>query len=837
LRFRLSAWHTSAVDALARRTGTTPFMVLLAAWKALLWRYTGQDDLSAGSPVANRNRVEIEGLIGSFVNTLVLRTRPDGAAPFAALLDQVRAVTLGAYDHQDLPFELLVEALRPDRDLAVTPLFQVLFVLQNAPMPHLELPGLALNLLPVDIGAPKFDLVLALERQGGELAVSFEYPLELFDPPTIERLADHFQRLLAGALDDPGSSLARLPLLGESERFQLLDEWNPAPQPIAAGSPLLHGRFAAQAARTPDAPAVSYENETLTYRELDRRANRLAHHLIAYGVTPGARVGLWLERSVEVLVGIFGSLKAGAAWVPLDPSYPLDRLAYMAQDAGLAALLTTENLSAALGALEGSLPPGMVRILFDADREQIESWTDMAPEIDLPGNALAYIIYTSGSTGRPKGVACHHGGVLNLVEAFERWPAGGSGCVFSSLSFDASVLEIFTMVLQGGVLDITPDRVRSAGRAYAEWLRERRIECAFVPPTMLTDLYDVMAEGGIVLKRLLVGLEPIPEPLLASMTALCPGLVIIDGYGPTETTVAVTEYPITQPGAPDRSSPIGRALRNCRLYALDREGEPVPVGVPGELYVAGVCVTWGYWERPDLTAERFLPDPFGPEPGTRMYRTGDLVRWLPEGQLAFLGRVDHQVKIRGVRVEPGEIEAVLRDAPGVRDACVAARPGPHGEKHLVAWVVGEPEVPLREHLRARLPEVMVPSAFIRLKVLPLTVNGKIDRRRLPDPDWQRPELHGEPVAPRTPVEMMLAELWQDLLGVETVGIHDSFFDLGGHSLKAGQLVLRVRDQLGVELPVRTVFEAPTVAEMAVAIGRKMVEEMDPEMLAQILAEI
>jgi amino acid adenylation domain-containing protein len=841
LRFRLSAERTSAVDALARRMGATPFMVLLAAWKALLWRYTGQDDVSVGSPIANRNRVEIEGLIGYFVNTLVLRTRPDGAAPFAALLDQVREVTLGAYDHQDLPFELLVETLRPDRDLALTPLFQVLFVLQNAPMPRLELPGLALDFLPVDIGAPKFDLALALERQGGEMAGSFEFPLELFDAPTVERLAGHFERLLAGALGDPGSSLALLPLLGDAERFQLLEEWNlapqPASQPISAGSHLLQGRFAAQAARTPDAPAVFYESETLTYRELDRRANRLAHHLIAYGVTPGARVGLLLERSVEVLVGIFGILKAGAAWVPLDPSYPLDRLAYMAQDAGLAALLTTESLSAALGALEGGLPPGTVRILLDADREQIEGWTDAAPAIDLPGNALAYIIYTSGSTGRPKGVACHHAGVINLIEAFERWPAGASGCVFASLSFDASVLEIFTMVLQGGWLDITPDRARGEGRSYAEWLRERRIEHAFVPPTMLTDLYDVMAEGGVVLKRLLVGLEPIPEPLLASMTALCPGLVIIDGYGPTETTVAVTGYPVTAPGAPDRSTPIGRALRNTRLYVLGREGRPVPVGVPGELCAAGAGVAWGYWGRPDLTAERFLPDPFSPEPGGRMYRTGDRVRWLPEGQLAFLGRVDQQVKIRGVRVEPGEIEAVLRDSPGVRDAFVAARPGPRGEKHLVAWVVGEPEVPLREHLRARLPETMVPSAFVRLDALPLTANGKIDRRRLPDPDWQRPELRGEPVAPRTPVERMLAELWKDLLGVETVGIHDSFFDLGGHSLKAGQLVLRVRDQFGVELPVRAVFEAPTVADMAVAIGRKLVEEMDPEMLAQILAEI
>ena len=851
-RFRLGAERTAAIDAAARREGATPFMVLLAVWQAFLHRITGQDDISVGSPIANRNRAETEGLIGYFVNTLVLRTLLRGDEGFRALLGRVRETALGAYDHQDLPFELLVEALRPGRDAALAPLTQVLFVLQNAPRPNLELPGLRLALLPVDIGAPKLDLAFSLERQGDELAAALEYPLELFDPPTLERWAGSFDCLLAGSLADPNLPLSRLPLLGAAELHQIVAEWNPVPELIPEGSPLLHERIATWVARTPEAPAVSYEGETLTYRELDRRANQLAHHLLAAGIVPGARVGLWLERSVDVIVGIFGILKAGAAWVPLDPNYPLARLAAMAQDAGLGALVTSESLAVALGALHdqnGALPSSTVRVLLDADRAAIERRPDTPLDIPLPGNALAYVIYTSGSMGRPKGVACHHAGVINLIADLARWPLppGSAGSLFASVSFDVSIYEIFSMLLNGGRLEVAPERVRGSGRLYGEWLREHPLENVFVPPPMLADLRDVMAEGGVRMRRLLVGIEPIAEPFLAALTELSPGLVVLNGYGPTETTVVVSEYPVTGHAAAerhdrnDRTTPIGRPVLNMRVYLLDRELDPVPVGVPGELYAAGCQVSWGYLGRPDLTAERFLPDPLAESPGERMYRTGDLVRWLPDGHLSFIGRADRQVKIRGVRVEPGEIEAVLRGAPGVRDCLVAPRLDARGERRLVAWVVGKPDIDLRgdlrDHLRARLPEVMVPAAFVHLDALPLTTNGKIDRAALADPDWQRPELLGERVAPRTPVEEIIAEIWQELLGVEAIGIHDSFFDLGGHSLKAGQLVLRVRDQLGVELPVRTVFEAPTVAEMAVAIGRQLVAETDPDLVAQILAGI
>ncbi|HEY2736851.1 MAG TPA: amino acid adenylation domain-containing protein, partial [Thermoanaerobaculia bacterium] len=797
LRFRLGAARTAAIDAIARREGATPFMVLLAAWQAFLQRITGQDDISVGSPIANRNRAETEGLIGYFVNTLVLRARITGSETFRDLLGQVRETALGAYDHQDLPFELLVEALRPGREAGLAPLTQVLFVLQNAPRPHLELPGLRLALLPVDLGAPKLDIALALEPDGDELAAALEYPLELFDPPTLERWAGSFDRLLAGALADADLPLSRLPLLGAAERHQIVAEWNPVPEAEPEPqSPLLHERFAAWVIRTPDASAVSDERETLTYRELDRRANQLAHHLAAAGIVPGARVGLWLERSVDVVVGILGILKAGAAWVPLDPNYPLARLAAMAQDAGLGALVTTASLAAAL-------PRETVRVLLDADRAAIERRPGTPLDIPLPGNALAYVIYTSGSMGRPKGVACHHAGAINLITDLARWPlpAGSAGSLFASFSFDVSIYEVFSMLLIGGRLEVAPERVRGSGRLYGEWLRERHLDNVFSLPSMLTDLRDVMAEGGVTMRRLLIGIEPIAESLLAEMTELSPGLVALNGYGPTETTVVVTEHPVTGRAAAehnDRNTPIGRPVLNTRVYLLGRELEPVPVGVPGELYAAGPQVTWGYLGRPDLTAERFLPDPCTEIPGERMYRTGDLARWLPDGLLSFVGRSDRQIKIRGVRVEPGETEAVLRGVPGVRDCLVAPRLDPRGERRLVAWVIGEPDADLRESLRdslrSRLPEVMVPAAFVHLDALPLTTNGKIDRAALPDPDWQRPELRGERVAPRTPIEEILAEIWQDLLGVEAIGIHDSFFDLGGHSLKAGQLVLRVRDQ-------------------------------------------
>jgi amino acid adenylation domain-containing protein len=841
-RFRLPTGLVRDLEALGRRRGATLFMTLLAGWKAVLHRWSGAHDLCVGAPIANRDRVEIEEVIGCFVNTLALRTILEPAAGFVDLLDRVRATTLGAYDHQDLPFEKLVEELRPDRTFAPNPLFQTLFALQNAPRPHLELPGLDLELVPVDLSAPKLDLALTVEREEGELAAALEYAGELFDHATAERLARHWEILLTGAAADPERAVALLPLLTPEERRQILVDWIPARVPLTR-SPLLHERFTEDAWRMPDAPAVRFEDQELTYAELELRTNRLAWHLISLGVRPGDRVGLGLERSAEAIEAILGILKAGAAWVPLDPAQPLERLAVMARDAEIAALVTTGRRASAIGSLASALPEGMPRVLLDTDAAAIAVCPAESPGLELPGTALAYVLYTSGSTGTPKGVCCPHVGVANLMDELERLqplPAGTVCSQWASLSFDASVLEIFTPYTAAGCLDIVPERVRTDGRALAAWMAERRIGRAFVPPALLTDFAAGFAETPAPLLRLELGGEAVPLAPLATIAARRPEVCILDCYGPTEAAVAATAWPLPADPPHEGFALIGRPLRNVRVYVLSPEGEPAPVGVPGELFLAGIGVSQGYLGRPDLTAERFLPDPFSEEPGERMYRAGDLARWTPSGDLAFLGRADDQVKIRGVRIEPGEVAAVLRQIPGIREAVVAVRPGLRDEPSLVAWVVSEPglSVPSREALRARLPEAMIPSTFVTLDALPLTRHGKVDRSALPDPVWDRPV--SEHVPPRTPVEEMLAELWADLLGIEPVeriGVRDNFFDLGGHSLKAGQLVLRVRDLFGIELPVREVFESPTIEAMAVAIGRKLVEEADPDELAKILEEM
>jgi amino acid adenylation domain-containing protein len=845
-RFRLPAGLVRDLEALGRHHGATLFMILLAGWRAVLSRWSGQRDFVIGAPIANRHRVEIEGVIGCFVNTLALRTVLMPEEGFAELLESVRTGTLGAYEHQDLPFEKLVAELRPDRALSQTPLFQVLFALQNTPRPHLELPGLELELLPVDLGAPKIDLALTLEREGDELAGALEYAAELFDAATVERLARHWEILLTGAAADAGRAVAHLPLLTPEEHAQLLGDWIPPAVPLA-GSPLLHERFAEQARRTPQAMALRDDDAAFTYRELDVQTNRLAWHLISLGVRPGEPVGLGLERSADAIVAILGILKAGAAWLPLDPAQPLERLAAMAEDSGLTALVSTSSLAGAFGPLATVLPAGTRLVLLDVDAPALAARPDRSPAIDLPGNALAYVIYTSGSTGRPKGVCCTHAGVVNVIDQQQKLAPIPPGLVCSqwaSLSFDASVLEIFTPYLSGGSLDVVPERVRTDGRSLAAWMAERRIGRAYVPPALLADFAAGCAASAVPMARLETGAEPVPLAPLVEIAARCPGAQVLDCYGPTEAAVSITFWKL--PAEPPREAfaPIGRPIANTRVYVLSAAGEPAPLGVPGELHLAGVGLAHGYLGRPDLTAERFVPDPFSRIPGERMYRTGDLTRWMADGNLAFLGRVDDQVKIRGIRIEPGEIAAALRHVPGVREAVVAVRPDPHGEWRLVAWVVPEAEMNgelapmLRNALRTRLPEAMIPSAFVALDALPLTPNGKVDRAGLPVPAWERKSAAGdEHVAPRTLVEEMLADLWSDLLGVPGIGVRDSFFDLGGHSLKAGQLVLRVRDLFGVDLPVSTVFEGPTIEAMAVAVGRRLVEEADPEEVAKILEEM
>jgi natural product biosynthesis luciferase-like monooxygenase protein/amino acid adenylation domain-containing protein/FkbM family methyltransferase len=814
----LPAAPAGDVDALARAERATPFLVLLAAFQALLHRYTGQTDLVVGSPVSRRDRPELEPLVGLFVNLVALRARVAPEAGFRELLRQVREDALEAFALADVPFERVVERVRPERGLSHGPLFQATVALDPGAPGFLALPGLTAETRAVDTGTAKLDLGLALRSEPGRLTATLELSADLFDEATGERMLAGLARLLAAAAAAPDRPVAELPLLGEAERRQLLVEWNDRPVPAGAvPRACLHELFAARAARTPDAVAVAHEGEALSYRDLDDRSRRLAGRLVAEGLRPGTPVAVWAARSAETIVGLLAALRAGGVYLPLDPSYPPERLRGMLRDSGAPVLLAKDG-----DRLPEELPEGGVRRLSLAAPADARS----GPLPSLPPEAPAYLLYTSGSTGRPKGVVCHHAAVLGLLADLDaRAPlAEGTACsLWTSFSFDVSIYEIASALLSGGRLEIVPDRLRSDGRALAGWMAERRIGSAYVAPSMLGDLLEALERGAeIPLRRLLVGVEPIPEALLAALAARVPGLAIVNGYGPTETTVCATLHTVGESPAREGRTPIGRPVRGSRVYLLDRAGEPVPPGVPGELHAAGAGLALGYWGRPDLTAERFLPDPFGGL-GERMYRTGDLARLLASGELEFLGRVDRQLKIRGFRVEPDEVETALREHPDVRDAAVGVRPGPDGELRLVAWVaggVGDGDGDLKAFLRGRLPEFMIPAAVVPLDALPVTANGKLDRAALPDPDWRRPDLAEGYAAPRTATEAALAEIWAGVLGVEHVGVHDDFFALGGHSLAAGRLAARVRADLDADLPVRAVFEAPTVAELAALVDAR-----------------
>ncbi len=820
------------VSTLARALETTPFTVLLAVFKALLHRYTGQTDILIGSPVANRNRPEVEGLIGFFVNTLVLRTDLSGRPSFRELVARVRETTLGAYEGQDVPFERLVEDLSPERNLSGSPLFQVLFSAQNTTGQTLDLPGLAVTTIPVDPGVSKFDLSLYLVDDGRDLVADLEYSADLFDEATADRILDHYLTLLQGAVRQPDLGLHRLPLMGEAERRRVLVEWNgPVAEPPA--DLLIHQVFERQAALRPEAVAVSQAPgegggasrwQTLTYRELDARANQLARYLSRLGVKPEDLVGLALERGPELVVALLGILKAGAAYVPLDLAYPRERLALMIEDARLRCLVTRQGLVGA----------DVATVSLDRDREAIARESpDALPPVAGPGpgpDALAYVIFTSGSTGRPKGVACPHRGVLNLLDDFDRRLRSEPGWVWSawtSLSFDVSISEIFFALLTGGEVRFPPDAVRADATAYSTWLEENRAADAYVPPFMLRPIADKLRRGelSLSLRRLVVGVEPIAEDTLTDIARLLPGLVIVNGYGPTEATIFVTLYTVptgdtAPPVEPGRRAPIGRAVRGARVYVLDASMEPVPVGVAGELYAGGDCLARGYVGRPDLTADRFSPDPFSSQPGLRLYRTGDLVRLRPDGNIEFIGRQDYQVKVRGFRVELEEIEITLATHPNVRAAVVVASGATQDGARLVAYVVSdrtEPPTPaeLRAFLKEKLPEYMIPSIFIALEALPLTPTGKLDRLALPKPEEALDVAKARGFTPpRTPTEETLVRIWADILGLARVGSDDDFFVSGGHSLLAIRVLTRVRQALGVDLPLREMFERPVLSELA-----------------------
>jgi amino acid adenylation domain-containing protein len=806
-----------ALQEVSRREGTTLFMTLLAAFQALLSRSTGQEDVVVGSPIAGRNRREVEDLIGFFVNSLVMRTDVSGDPTFRELLGRVRETTLEAYAHQDVPFEKIVEELQPQRDRGRNPLFQVMFALQNAPMEVVELPRLTLEIMEPKTATTRLDLELHLWERPEGLRVVCAFKEDLFDAPTIGRMIEQFRTLLEAVVAHPEHRLSELAALGPAERRRLLVEWNDTDRPYPSEA-TLHALIEAQVERTPEAPAVGFGEEWLTYRELNSRANRVAHRLRARGVGPETRVGVYLERSLGLVVGLLAVLKAGGAYVPLDPSYPVDRLSYMLEDSQAPVLLTEDTLVPELAT------GAVARLCLDADGDEIARESERNLDAGGAPNGLAYVIYTSGSTGRPKGAMNTHAAICNrLLWMQDTYRIDGADAVLQKtpFSFDVSVWEIFWPLLAGARLVIAKPGGHRDGAYLVDAIERHRITTLhFVPSMLEVFLHEEGLERCRTLKRVICSGEALSAGLQDRFFSRLMA-ELYNLYGPTEAAIDVTSWACER-GSRPRSVPIGRPIANTRTYVLDSRLQPVPAGTVGELFLGGVAVGRGYLGRPELTAEKFVPDPFGGDPGARLYRTGDLSRWRPDGALEYLGRIDHQVKLRGFRIELGEIEAMLRQHPGVREAVVLAREDTPGDTRLVAYPVAASgqhvtAAQLRSFLQARLPEYMVPASFVIVEGLPFTPNGKLDRRALPPPDRARPMLDEEFVPPRTPLETVIAAAFGQVLGVDRVGANDSFFGLGGHSLLATQAVSRLRHSFRAEVPLRLLFEAPTVAGLAAAL--------------------
>jgi amino acid adenylation domain-containing protein len=807
--------------ALSLNEDATLFMTLVAGFKVLLWRYTSETDILIGTALAHRTHAGTEPLIGFFVNTLVLRTDLSGAPGFRELLKRVREVCLSGYGHQDVPFEKVVEAVQPARSLSHTPLFQVMFALQNAPMPSIELPGLQLSLMEADTETAKFDLVLELTETSEGITGVLQYNTDLFDAAMMRRMAEHFRLLLRSVTANPDERISRLSLLSSDETQQLLVGWNETGADYPKDS-CLHELFEKQAAKTPDAMALLFEDERLTFAELNERANRLGHYLQRMGVGPEHRVGVLMERSVEMVVALLGIMKAGGAYVPLDPAYPRERLALMLSDAGVALMLAQEPL------LE-KLPEHDARVICpDADVELIARERATNPSSAVGADNLVYIIYTSGSTGRPKGVMLPHRGVVNclywLQSTFQLDP-GDRLMLKASLSFDASVWELFAPLLAGASVLVARPGGQQDAAYLAQAIERHGITTVHFVPSMLSVFLDQKRLDALAsLKRVVAGGEALPLETMEQFFARMPA-GLDNFYGPTETSIGSLYWPC----APLRERlvvPIGRPIANTQAYVLDDAGNPVPVGVAGELHIGGDGLARGYLQHPALTAEKFIPHGMSGEAGARLYRTGDLARYLSDGEIEFLGRMDNQVKLRGFRIEPGEIEAVLGQHPSVRECLVLAREDAQGAKRLLSYLVAVPEeaptqAELRAYLREKLPEYMIPSAFILLAQIPLMTNGKVDLGALPAPGNTGLERRDAYLAPRTPFEEVLAGIISEVLGVERVGIYDDFFELGGHSLLATQVTSRVREVLQVELPLRRFFDSPVVVDLATAIEMLM----------------
>ena len=829
-RIELPLSLCESVRELCRQHGVTLYMTLMGAFQVLLHRHTDQDDFCVGAGIANRRWPETEKLIGMLVNTVALRADLSDDPTFCELLGRVRAATLEAYDNQDLPFERLVEALQSDRDLSRNPLFQVMFNFHDAPLPELKLPGLTIDLLEViSNGSAKFDLnaivIPRSEQQVGSgarncakgITMIWEYNTDLFDHSTIARMASNYQVLLEGIVNNPRQRVSDLPLMAEAERRKLLLDWNNTQRsfPDACISEL----FEHQVEQTPDAIALVFENESVTYRELNRKANQLAHHLRKLGAGPEDRVGICLERSIEMVLGLLGILKAGGAYLPLDTACPQERLALVLKDAGAKWLLTQTRLL-------DKLPQGQAKVIcLDEGSDPLAQESAENVSGGVTADNLAYVMHTSGSTGIPKGVCITHRSVVRLVKGADYVGLGPEEVLLqcAPISFDASTFEIWGGLLNGARLVVLPPGTPSL-QELGEVIRKRGVSTLWLTAGLFRQVVENHPETLRGVGQLLAGGDVLSVPHVEKALEVLGGNRLINGYGPTENTTFTCCHPVTASGGQSPSVPIGRPIANTQVYVLDSKQQLVPVGVPGELYAGGHGLARGYLNRPDLTAEKFVPNPFGSQPGARLYKTGDVVRYLPDGNIEFLGRRDQQLKIRGFRIEPGEVEAALARHTAVREAVVTACKDEADDEYLVAYVVAEAEAvvehgALRDFLREKLPEYMVPSAFVMMDTLPLTANGKLDRQALPAPNRSQPDGGGIFIGPRTLSENLIAEIWSAVLNLERVGVHDNFFALGGHSLKATRVVSRVREVFRVELPVRALFDSPTVACLSEIIER------------------
>ena len=815
-RIELPEDLTQQLKTLNQQEGVTLFVLLLTAFKILLYRYTGRVDLLVGTPISDRASIETEHLIGCMLNTLVLRTDLSGNPSFRKLLARVRDVTLTAYAHQELPFEQLVKELQPNRDLSHTPLFQVMFVFLEAPLLSLELPGLTAQPLMVDSGISKFDISLFLEDSKQGLIGVIEYNSDLFKPETITRMLGHFQTLLAGIVAHPEREISTLPLLTAAE-MQQFAEWNNTRTDYPQAC--IHELFEAQVERTPDAVAVEFAGQTLTYRELNQRANQLAHSLIERGVGVEVLVGICVERSLEMLVGLLGIIKAGGAYVPLDPTYPQERLTFMLEDAAVPVLLTQQKLVPIL-------PAGQARVLcLDSNWNQIGQQSRENPRVQITGDRPIYTIYTSGSTGKPKGATNSHQALCNrLLWMQDTYKLTAEDRVLQKtpFSFDVSVWEFFWPLLAGARLVIARPGGHQDPAYLVKLIASQQITTLhFVPSMLQIFLEEPELETCKSLQRVICSGEALPLALQQRFFQRLDAQ-LYNLYGPTEAAIDVTSW-VCQRHSNLSNVPIGRAIANTQIYILDSYLQPVPIGIPGELHIGGINLARGYLNNPQLTAEKFIPDPFSDIPNSRLYKTRDLARYLPDGNLEFLGRIDHQIKLRGFRIELGEIETVLEQHPDVKQAVVAVQADASGNKRLVAYVVSAAEAiaptALRTHLQQKLPEYMVPSAFAIVDALPLTPNGKVDRRQLAAIDISHPESATTFTPPATPIQELLAEIWTQILELEQIGIHDNFFELGGHSLLATRVISQIRKTLQIELPLRRLFEAPTIASLAQFLER------------------